>query len=237
MSEAKRYIITRENGKIIISMTTYEMFSFSFKEIENSLKSIGFCGFFIVDNLPSLDIGENRFIKVYFDGQKIERNKTEIYIPKIKFIKERNDFYRQQEGKYLKHSIMSAQTIEHFLSGFNYFELHKKPSIHHIMLSIKKPLFNQELWDILLYLFKKESKTIFFAQSEDEYENIFDIFFYKIIEFLENPNDFYAFKNKDIKLINIEKYYPFGATFYPEYWTSELIPLITKEYGKYIKQK
>lgn len=237
MSEAKKYIITRENGRIIISMITYEMFSFSFKEIEDSLKSIGFCGFFIVDNLPSLDIGKNRFIKNYFDGQKIERNKTEIYIPKIEFIKERNDFYRQQEGKYLKHSIMSKQTINNFLSGFDYFELHKKPSIHYIMLSVKKPLFNQELWDILLYLFKKESNTMFFAQSENEDETIYDIFFYKIIQFLENPNDFYSFKNKDIKLINIEKYYPFGATFYPEYWTFEIIPLITEEYLKYTKQK
>lgn len=233
----KPYIITYENNQMIVSMMTYEMFSFNKKMIEESLSSIKFKGFVIIDSLTSLGTSHNRFIKLYFNGFIFDRSiEAELIAPKYQFLKERNDFYREKKSIWKNSHILSEKAISDFFNGDNFRELHCLPYFKQILkdLNIKEFCFEG---DFIVYRYLV-GDNMDYSNLNVLYE---DIQISKETELAELLLDILSDIGVDIFSSELpSKIYTednsFNAEYSPYFWNKYIFNKLKEEIDKYFKQ-
>lgn len=233
----KPYIITYENNQMIVSMMTYEMFSFNKKMIEESLFSIKFKGFIIIDSLTSLGMSHNRFIKLYFNGSVFDRNiEAELIAPKYKFLKERNDFYREKKIIWENSHILSKKIISDFLNGKDFRELHQLPYFKQILKDLNIKEFSFE-GDFIVYHYlvgdnmDYSNLNVFYEDIQIDQDTELEELLLDILSDIgidifssELPSKIYTDDNS------------FNAEYSPYFWNKYIFNKLQKEIYKYFKE-
>lgn len=110
----RNYIISTKENECIISLTTYESFSYNIHEIQLDLIKLNFKGQVIIDSLTALGFADNRFLDAYFNGETFDVDLFKIYTPSIDFIKKRNEFYKQRGKNEFKKGVLSFDCVNRF---------------------------------------------------------------------------------------------------------------------------
>lgn len=100
------FILSTTNNKIIVYSTNYYRMEEYMAEVESILKEMNYEGNVIFDLLLSNGYAFNRFIEMYFNGEKFNIKSTKIYEANLDMLTESLEFY-SENMEYVKNSNLT----------------------------------------------------------------------------------------------------------------------------------